>query len=64
MARVLCLIILPTVLYIGIFYVHLTVLNRSGPGDGFYSSAFQISLEGNDLRSGSSPKGKLVVTLE
>lgn len=60
MARVLCLIILPAVLYTGIFYVHLTLLNKSGPGDGFYSSAFQISLEGNYLRSASSPKGNCI----
>lgn len=57
MARALCLIALPAVLYVGIFYVHLAILNRSGPGDGFYSSSFQISLEGNYLRNASTPKG-------
>ena len=30
----------------GIFYIHLTILNQTGPGDGFYSSAYQISLKG------------------
>jgi len=31
---------------VGIFYIHLTLLNQTGPGDGFYSSAYQISLKG------------------
>lgn len=31
----------------GIFYIHLTLLNQTGPGDGFYSSAYQISLKGS-----------------
>lgn len=57
LARALCLIALPTILYVAIFYVHLSVLNRSGPGDGFFSSAFQVSLEGNYLRNSSLPKG-------
>ena len=60
LARALCLIVLPVVLYLAIFYVHLSVLNRSGPGDGFFSSAFQVGLEGNDLHTANTPKGKPV----
>lgn len=56
-ARVLCLIIMPALLYMGIFYIHLEVLNNTGPGDGFYSSAFQISLKGNYLHTSSTPRG-------
>ncbi|CAH1126628.1 unnamed protein product [Ceutorhynchus assimilis] len=54
-ARALCLIILPIFLYICFFYIHLKVLNRSGNGDGFYSSAFQSQLIGNSLYNASMP---------
>ncbi|CAG9813205.1 unnamed protein product [Phaedon cochleariae] len=55
LARGLCLIVLPMVLYIIFFYIHLRVLNRSGNGDGFYSSAFQSQLIGNSLHNASMP---------
>ncbi|XP_005390250.1 PREDICTED: protein O-mannosyl-transferase 2 isoform X2 [Chinchilla lanigera] len=56
MARVLCLIVLPLVLYMAIFAVHIMVLNKSGPGDGFFSSAFQARLSGNNLHNASIPE--------
>ncbi|NXI39933.1 POMT2 transferase, partial [Galbula dea] len=56
LARVLCLILLPLVLYTTMFAVHFTVLNKSGPGDGFFSSAFQSQLIGNDLHNVSVPE--------
>lgn len=56
LARVLCLIILPIIVYVSFFWCHLTVLNRSGSGDGFYSSAFQSTLEGNSLYNASMPQ--------
>lgn len=56
MARALCLIALPIVLYMGIFYIHLRVLYLSGPGDGYFSSAFQTHLEGNFLHNASTPR--------
>eukprot|EP00057_Strongylocentrotus_purpuratus_P034051 XP_793742.3 PREDICTED: protein O-mannosyl-transferase 1 [Strongylocentrotus purpuratus] len=46
LARAVLLIIVPVVLYLSFFYIHLTVLYRSGPHDGRMSSAFQASLEG------------------
>ncbi|XP_057652343.1 protein O-mannosyl-transferase 2 [Diorhabda carinulata] len=55
LARALCLIVLPVLLYITFFYIHLRVLNRSGNGDGFYSSAFQSQLIGNSLHNASMP---------
>ncbi|XP_074027332.1 protein O-mannosyl-transferase 2 [Leptinotarsa decemlineata] len=55
LARALCLIVIPILLYITFFYIHLTVLNRSGNGDGFYSSAFQSQLIGNSLHNASMP---------
>ncbi|KAL7992599.1 hypothetical protein Chor_016855 [Crotalus horridus] len=56
LARVLCLIILPLVLYTALFAVHFAVLNRSGPGDGFFSSGFQSRLIGNNLHNVSVPE--------
>ncbi|XP_050438186.1 protein O-mannosyl-transferase 2 [Adelges cooleyi] len=55
-ARFICLIIVPISVYVGFFYIHLMVLNKSGNGDGFYSSAFQSKLEGNSLHNASMPK--------
>ncbi|XP_015273849.1 PREDICTED: protein O-mannosyl-transferase 2 [Gekko japonicus] len=56
MARVLCLILLPLALYTAQFAVHFAVLNRSGPGDGFFSSGFQSRLIGNNLHNVSVPE--------
>uniref|UniRef100_A0A8B9DE70 Protein O-mannosyl-transferase 2 n=1 Tax=Anser cygnoides TaxID=8845 RepID=A0A8B9DE70_ANSCY len=56
LARVLCLILLPLALYTAVFAVHFTVLNKSGPGDGFFSSAFQSQLIGNNLHNVSIPE--------
>ncbi|XP_068893281.1 protein O-mannosyl-transferase 2 isoform X1 [Tenebrio molitor] len=55
-ARGAFLILWPVLLYVAFFYVHLTVLNRSGNGDGFYSSAFQSQLIGNSLHNASMPR--------
>lgn len=55
-ARALTLIVWPVCLYLTFFWIHLTVLNRSGNGDGFYSSAFQSQLIGNSLHNASMPR--------
>ncbi|TDG95826.1 hypothetical protein EPR50_G00244880, partial [Perca flavescens] len=44
--RAVCLLVVPLLLYVFWFYVHLTLLHRSGPHDQLMSSAFQASLEG------------------
>lgn len=54
--RALTLILWPVLLYTLFFYIHLRVLNRSGNGDGFYSSAFQSRLVGNSLYNASMPR--------
>lgn len=56
LARALCLIVLPSILYAFFFYIHLVLLNKSGHGDGFYSSAFQSQLKGNSLHNASMPR--------
>ncbi|XP_037060465.1 protein O-mannosyl-transferase 1 isoform X3 [Peromyscus leucopus] len=50
MARAVALLIIPVVLYLLFFYVHLMLLYRSGPHDQIMSSAFQASLEGGLAR--------------
>ncbi|XP_053553342.1 protein O-mannosyl-transferase 2 [Bombina bombina] len=55
-SRILCLILLPLILYSIIFAAHFTALNKSGPGDGFFSSAFQSRLIGNNLHNASMPQ--------
>uniref|UniRef100_A0A5F8HA49 Dolichyl-phosphate-mannose--protein mannosyltransferase n=1 Tax=Monodelphis domestica TaxID=13616 RepID=A0A5F8HA49_MONDO len=55
-ARILCLIVFPFILYTTLFAVHFIILNRSGPGDGFFSSAFQSRLLGNNLHNASIPE--------
>ncbi|XP_063354141.1 protein O-mannosyl-transferase 2 [Pelmatolapia mariae] len=56
LARAFALILLPLILYVTIFAVHFVVLNKSGPGDGFFSSAFQSRLIGNNLHNASMPE--------
>ncbi|XP_013407904.1 protein O-mannosyl-transferase 2 [Lingula anatina] len=56
LARAVCLIILPIILYIILFGIHLKILNETGTGDGFYSSAFQSTLKGNKLHGASMPE--------
>lgn len=37
---------IPVAIYVGVFWVHLQVLNKAGPHDSAMTSAFQASLEG------------------
>ncbi|CAO1636281.1 unnamed protein product [Jaminaea pallidilutea] len=49
LARTAGLIVVPLTVYLASFAVHLGVLNRSGEGDGFMSSAFQHTLVGHGM---------------
>lgn len=55
-ARGITLILFPALLYTFYFFIHLSVLNRSGTGDGFYSSGFQAHLIGNTLHNAYMPR--------
>ncbi|XP_017784724.1 PREDICTED: protein O-mannosyltransferase 1 [Nicrophorus vespilloides] len=44
--QALVIIIIPALVYLGIFFVHLKVLYKAGPHDSIMTSAFQASLEG------------------
>ncbi|XP_064649155.1 protein O-mannosyl-transferase 1-like [Lineus longissimus] len=45
-SRILCLLVLPFTIYIGIFYAHLSILTKAGPNNQMMTSQFQASLEG------------------
>lgn len=45
LARAVALLVIPVLVYLLFFYVHLLLLCRSGPHDQIMSSAFQASLE-------------------
>ncbi|KAF9762818.1 Dolichyl-phosphate-mannose--protein mannosyltransferase 6 [Nosema granulosis] len=43
----ICLILVPAVFYVLLFYVHFKIVNNSSPDEGHMSSIFQASLNGN-----------------
>lgn len=46
LGRLAVFLIIPSAVYLAVFYVHLNVLNHAGPHDTIMTSAFQASLEG------------------
>ncbi|XP_044776631.1 protein O-mannosyl-transferase 1 isoform X3 [Neomonachus schauinslandi] len=50
LARAAALLVVPALMYLLFFYVHLILVYRSGPHDQIMSSAFQASLEGGLAR--------------
>lgn len=49
MARALCLIVVPIVFYMQMFWIHFQILQNSGDGDGFMTSEFQHTLGGRSM---------------
>ncbi|THH05810.1 hypothetical protein EW145_g4530 [Phellinidium pouzarii] len=49
-ARALCLIFVPVLFYMSMFAIHFQILQNSGDGDGFMSSAFQHTLGGRGMQ--------------
>lgn len=48
-ARVLGLIVIPTVVYMAAFKAHFIILENSGPGDAQMSSLFQANLRNTEV---------------
>lgn len=46
LVRILAVVFMPLVIYVSLFYVHLTTLTKAGPHDNVMTSGFQASLEG------------------
>lgn len=49
LARCFAFFTVPAMVYIGVFYIHLSTLINAGPHDSAMSSAFQASLEVTSL---------------
>lgn len=49
-SRIICLIILPIVLYIGFFKIHLLLLFKPGDGSGSMNTLFQVNLFETDIK--------------
>jgi dolichyl-phosphate-mannose-protein mannosyltransferase len=49
-ARAFCLIVVPILFYMFMFAIHFAILQNSGDGDGFMSSAFQHTLGGRHMQ--------------
>ena len=45
-ARAICLILVPILFYMFMFWIHFLILTNSGDGDGFMTSEFQHTLNG------------------
>lgn len=50
--RIVALIAVPLVIYMASFFVHFSILTKTGSGDGSISTLLQASLEGNTIKHG------------
>ncbi|KAI7897594.1 family 39 glycosyltransferase [Cokeromyces recurvatus] len=50
LSRILCLILIPLLIYVASFAVHFYILSNSGPGDAVMSSLFQANLNGSTIK--------------
>ncbi|KZT63995.1 glycosyltransferase family 39 protein [Daedalea quercina L-15889] len=48
-ARAVCLILIPILFYMSMFWIHFIILQNPGDGDGFMSSEFQHTLNGRGM---------------
>ena len=47
LARVLCLISLPVLLYISFFFIHFQLLTKTGQGNAHYGARYDLNLTSN-----------------
>ncbi|SCW01369.1 LAFE_0D11056g1_1 [Lachancea fermentati] len=52
LARIVCLIVIPFLVFLGCFKIHFDLLSHSGTGDANMPSLFQASLIGSDVGEG------------
>ncbi|KAF9954767.1 hypothetical protein BGZ72_004313 [Mortierella alpina] len=50
LALCICLIILPSALYVGLFVIDFNMLSSSGQGDSWVSPQFRMTLKGHDVQ--------------
>ena len=62
-ARILCLIIVPAILFIVPYFIHFKVLYKTGTGDKFMSSDFQMSLDGSFMSQPAECKIFLLIDI-
>ena len=53
--KIFCLLAIPAVCFIIPYWVHLKIVNKTGPGDDYMTSQFQSSLEGNKITNSALP---------
>ena len=55
-ARCLCLIALPILLYLSFYFIHFRVLTKTGQGAAHYGARFQMTLEDNEFKDATFNK--------
>lgn len=60
LARAICLIVLPIMVYMAFFQIHFWILNQSGEGDSSMSPRFQSTLRGNEMNDTFA--GRMTIT--
>ncbi|KAI8607290.1 MIR motif-containing protein, partial [Chytriomyces sp. MP71] len=45
-ARILCLVVIPSVIYVGVFWIHFALLSSTGNGAKYMTPEVQVSLKG------------------
>lgn len=64
MARAICLIGIPILFYMFMFWIHFLILQNPGDGDGFMSSEFQHTLNGRGMADTFAGEKHLNVSAE
>ena len=50
LARCLCLIAVPILLYVSFYFIHFRLLTKTGQGNAHYGARFQMTLEDNEFK--------------
>ena len=55
LARLFCLLAIPAVIFVIPYWIHLKIVNKTGPGDDYMTPQFQSALEGNKITNSALP---------